>query len=50
MVEEVIPFCWACEAFHEESTCYMARQILEHGLPESSDSEEYSEEPEYVKQ
>ena len=26
----------------------MAHQILQHGLPESSDSEEYSREPEYV--
>ena len=48
MAEEVIPYCKPCEALHEESTCYMARQILEHGLPESSDNEEYSREPEYV--
>ena len=48
MVEEFIPYCIPCEALHEESTCYMARQILDHGLPESSDSEEYLREPEYV--
>ena len=48
MVEEIIPYCKPCEAIHEESTCYMARQILEHGLPKSSDSEEYSRELEYV--
>ena len=41
MVEEVIPYCRPCEALHEEYTCYIARQILEHGLPESSDCEEY---------
>ena len=39
MVEEFIPSCRACEALHEQSACYMARQILEHGLPEMIDSE-----------
>ena len=39
MIEEVIPYCTACESLHEESTCYMACQILEHGLLESNDSE-----------
>ena len=48
MVEEVIPYCRPCEALHEESTYYMAHQILEHGLPESSDSEESARETEYV--
>ena len=48
MVEEVIPYCKPCEALHEESTYYMAYQILEHGLPESSESEQYSWEPEYA--
>ena len=48
MVEEVIPYCRPGEVLHEESTSYMAGQILEHGLLESSDSEEYSREPEYV--
>ena len=48
MVEEVIPYCRPCEALHEESTYNMARQILEHGILESSDSEEYSRDPQYV--
>ena len=48
MVEEVIPYCRPCEPLHEYSTCYMAYQILVHSLPKSSDSEEYSREPEYV--
>ena len=48
MVEEVIPYRKACEALHEESTCYMARQILEHGLPESNDIEQFASKPEYV--
>ena len=48
MFEEVIPYCRACEALHEESTCYTAHQILEHGLPESNDSEQFASEPEYV--
>ena len=48
MVKEVLPYCRPCDALHEESTCYMVRQILEHGLPKTSDSEEYSREPEYV--
>ena len=48
MVEEFIPYCRSCESLHEESSYYMTRQILEHGLPESNDSEQYSSEPEYV--
>ena len=48
MVKEVIPYCRPCEALHEESTCYMAHQILRHGLLESNDSEEYSRDLEYA--
>ena len=33
MVEEVIPWCRPHEQFHQESTCYVANQVMEHGLP-----------------
>ena len=33
MVEEVISYCRPYEALHKESTYYMVRQILEHGVP-----------------
>ena len=34
MVEEVIPWCRHYEQFHQESTCYVANQVMEHGIPE----------------
>ena len=29
MVEDAIPFCRPCDQFHEESTCYIASQVME---------------------
>ena len=48
MVEEIIPWCRPCEQFHQESTCYVANQAMEHGLPESSSQETTSSEPDHV--
>ena len=39
MVDEVIPWCRPCEQFHLESTCYIANQIIEHGMAEVSNQE-----------
>ena len=36
MVEEVIPWCRPYEQFHQESTCYVANQVMEHGIPRFS--------------
>ena len=48
MVQEVIPYCRPYESLHEESSCYVARRILEQGIPKSGSSEEVSSEPEYI--
>ena len=34
MVETYTPFCRACEDLHEESSCYYACYVQEHGFPE----------------
>ena len=36
LVDEVIPWCRPCEQFHPESTCYIANQVIEHGMAEVS--------------
>ena len=48
MVEEVIPWCRPCEQFHQESTCYVANQVMEHGLPKVSNQETNSSEPDHI--
>ena len=48
MVEEVIPWCRPCDQFHQESTCYVANQVMEHGLPEVSNQEKNSSEPDHI--
>ena len=48
MAEEVIPWCRPCEQFHQESTCYVANQVMEHGLLEFSNRETNSSEPDHV--
>ena len=48
MVEEVIPWCRPCEQFHQESTFYVANQVMEHGLPQFSSQETTSSEPNHV--
>ena len=39
MVEDAIPFCRPCDQFHQESTCYIANQVMEHGIPKVSSQE-----------
>ena len=48
MVEEVMHYCSPRDALHEESACYIARQILEQDMPETSQSSSFSSEPEFV--
>ena len=48
MVQEVIPYCRPCDSLHEESSCYVAWQILEQGISEFGSSEEVSSKPEYI--
>ena len=48
MVDEVIPWCRPCEQFHPESTCYIANQIIEHGMAEVSNQETTSGESDHV--
>ena len=48
MVEEVIPWCRPCEQFHQEITCYVANQVMEHGLLEFSSQETTSREPDHM--
>ena len=48
MVEEVIPWCRPCEQFHQESTCYVANQVMEHGFPKVSNQETTSREFDHV--
>ena len=48
MVEEVMPYCRLCDALHEDSACYIARQILELGMPETSQISSFSSKPEFV--
>ena len=43
-----IPWCRPCEQFHQESTCYVANQVMEHGLPEVSSQETTSSDPDHV--
>ena len=45
---EVIPWCRPCEQFHQESTCYVSNQVMEHGLPKVSSQETTSSEPDHV--
>ena len=48
MVEEVIQWCRPCEQFHQESNCYVANQVMEHGIPDISGQETTSSEPDHV--
>ena len=48
LVEDEIPFCRPCSQFHQESTCYIANQVMEHGLPEISSQDTPSSKPEFV--
>ena len=48
LVEDTIPFCKPCSQFHQESTCYIANQVMEHGLPEISNQDTPSSEPEFM--
>ena len=48
MVEEVIPWCRPYEQFHQESTCYVANKVMEHGLLEFSSQETTLSEPDHV--
>ena len=48
VVQEVIPYCRPCDSLHEESSCYVACQILEQGIRKSGSSEEISSEPKYI--
>ena len=48
MVEEVLQWCRPCEQFHQESTCYVANQVMEHGIPEVSSQETTSSDPGHV--
>ena len=43
-----MPYCRPCDALHEESACYIARQILEQGMPEASQCSIFSSEPKFV--
>ena len=48
MVEDAIPFCRPYDQFHQESTRYIANQVMEHGFPETSNQDVLSSEPEFV--
>ena len=48
MVEQYKPFCRACEDLHEESSCYYACYVQEHGFPEGCGPKASSSEPEYI--
>ena len=48
MVEEVMSYCKPCDALHGESSCYRAQQILEQGMLEMSQSNNFSSEPKFV--
>ena len=48
LVEDAIPFCKPCSQFHQESTCYIANQVMEHGLPEINSLDKPSSEPEFI--
>ena len=48
LVEEVIPWCRPCDQFHQESTCYIANQVIEHGIPEVNNQETTSSESDHV--
>ena len=48
VVEPYKPFCRACRDFHDESSCYYACYIQEHGFPEGCSPKASSSEPEYI--
>ena len=48
LVEDAIPFCKPCSQFHQESTCYIANQVMEHGLPKISSQDTPPSESEFV--
>ena len=48
MVEEVIPWCRPCDQFHQKSTCYIANQVIEHGILEVSNQETLLSESDHV--
>ena len=48
MVETYTPFCRACEDLHEESSCYYACYVQEHGFPEGCGPKASSSELEYI--
>ena len=48
LVEEVIPWCRPCDQFHQESTFYIEKQVIEHGMAEVSNQETTSGESDHV--
>jgi hypothetical protein len=48
VMEEVPPFCRACNEFHDESTCPKFNYINEQGPPEVNNFVGYSNQPEYI--
>ena len=48
MVEEVIPWCIPCDQFHQESTCYIANQVIEHEMAEVNNQETTSGKSDHV--
>ena len=48
LVEEVIPWCIPCDQFHQEITCYIINQVIEHGIPKVSNQETTSSESDNV--
>ena len=48
MVEKVIQWCRPCEQFHQESTCYVPNQVMQHGLPDISGQETTSSKRDHV--
>ena len=48
MVEPYKPFCRACRDFHDESSCYYACYVQEHGFPQGCGPKASSSEHEYI--
>ena len=48
MVETYTPFCRACEDLLEESSCYYACYVQEHGHPKGCGPSTSTSEPNYI--
>ena len=48
LVEEVIPWCRPCDQFHQERTCYIVNQVIEHEMDDVSNQETTSGESDHV--